>query len=131
MSKNLKVKVAKVFQRDSLGNPAAWLERSVSSILSEEGARRYKPTMIKIYDREDYDDDDCRMLWVEIKLKRTTETNHCSARVISTNPEQFYETKSRMNGVTCETEFEEVIRSNIIKWNQRGLGIVIVKSRHC
>lgn len=130
MSKNLKVKVGKAFRYDSPDSPAVWLERCVSSILSEEGARHYKPTIIKIYDREDAGDDESRMLWVEVKLKRNAETTHYSARVICTKPEQFHETESRMNGVTCETDFDEVIRSNILKWKESGIGVVIVKNRY-
>lgn len=130
MSKNLKVKVGKAFRYDSPDAPAAWLERCVSSILREEGARRYRPTIIKICDREDYGNDEGRMIWVEIKLKRTAETNHYFARVICTKPEQFHETESRMNGVTCETDYDEVIRSNILKWKESGIGIVIVTNRY-
>ncbi len=130
MSKNLRVKIGKAFKLDSPNTLTEWLEKCISSVLEEEGENRFKPTFIKVTDQKDYTDDE-RIVWVEIKFKKTKERIQYYAKVVEAppSPKVFYDTEEWMNGVTCETNYEEITRSSPLLWMGRGIGVVIVKDR--
>ena len=132
MSKNLRVKVGKVFKIGSSEELVEWLNKCISSVIEDEGDHRYKPTLIKLTDQKDYTDDGERIVWVDIKFKRTNEKIQYAAKVVEAPPSStvYYDTESWMNGVTCETNYEEVTRSTPLLWAGKGIGVVIVKDRY-
>ena len=131
MSKNLRVKVGKAFKIGSSKELVEWLDKCISSVLEEEGDHRYKPTLLKIADQKDYTDDE-RIVWVNIKFKRTKERTQYTAKVVEVPPSAtvYQDTESWMNGVTCETAYEEVVRSTPLLWAGKGNGVVIVKEQY-
>ena len=131
MSKNLRVKVGKAFKIGSSKELVEWLDKCISSVLEEEGDHRYKPTLLKIADQKDYTDDE-RIVWVNIKFKRTKERTQYTAKVVEVPPSAtvYQDTESWMNGVTCETAYEEVVRSTPLLWAGKGIGVVIGKEQY-
>ena len=132
MSKNLRVKVGKAFEIGSSEELVEWLNKCISSVIEDEGDHRYKPTLIKLTDQKDYTDDGERIVWVDIKFKRTKERTQYAAKVIEVQPSStvYQDTEALMNGVTCETAYEEVARSVPFLWAGSGIGVVIVKDRY-
>ena len=132
MSKKLRVKLGKAFEIGPSKELVEWLDKCISAIIEEEENRRYKPTFIKITDQKDYTDDGERIVWVDIKFKRTKEKTQYAAKVIEVQPSStvYQDTEAWMNGVTCETAYEEVARSVPFLWAGSGIGVVIVKDRY-
>ena len=132
MSKNLRVKVGKAFEIGSSKELVEWLDKCISTVIEEEENHRYKLTSIKITDQKDYTDDGERIVWVNIKFKRTKEKTQYIAKVVEAPPSAtvYQDTENWMNGVTCETTYEEIARSTPLLWAGKGIGVVIVKDRY-
>ncbi len=126
MAKKLRVKVEKEFFEDWQNTPVDWLKERVSTIIKEECSHGYKPKDINLSNRRlpsgtDY-------VSVEMKFKKAKKTAEYKAEVIDLTPDLADQIDSWMNGVTCDTGYEEVARTQPIKWLGRAIGIVIVKA---
>lgn len=94
----------------------------MSMLMEKVGEMGFQPNSVTIFSKSS-------TIWMEVGFNVSTEKWICKTEIVS-QPANSHMLQEYMNGVSCETDYDEVTRSNELKWRGHLLGVVIVKHRY-